>query len=101
MMSMLDSIISIKYETYSNGNGVYFLLFGTGMRDGVPGGTDSLYNGEIPGGKDGPVTHRAPITPPPAGGGRRVYGGTMGDGRSFPPGIPPLYKESDPTGTLS
>ena len=34
----------------------------------VPGGTDSLYNGEIPGGKDRPVTHRAPINPPPAAG---------------------------------
>ncbi|MGZ8441207.1 MAG: hypothetical protein ACXWXD_10605, partial [Candidatus Deferrimicrobiaceae bacterium] len=29
---------------------------------------DSLYNGEIPGGKDRPVTHHAPITPPQAGG---------------------------------
>jgi MFS transporter, DHA1 family, multidrug resistance protein len=27
-----------------------------------------LYNGEIPGGKDRPVTHRAPITPLPTGG---------------------------------
>ena len=57
-----------SYEPYFNRKAVYSRLFDAGVRDNVPGGTDSLYNGEIPGGKDRPVTHRAPISPPPAGG---------------------------------
>jgi hypothetical protein len=39
-----------------------------------------LYNGGIPREKDRPVTHRAPINPPPAGGATIptcIYGGFM------------------------